>query len=410
MENQQGLTPFRQSGRRGDPDPYPNYAWMREHCPVSLVAGGDGEPATWLVTAYELSRTVLGDARISADVRNSAYGAEEESSAFERNLQGMDPPEHARLRRLVSAAFSPRAVERYRPRIERICRETIAAFAGRGTADLVTEYSLIVPVAVIHDVLGVPEELQQPPEVCMEQFWRASIMQPTDRAAVAFLDDYLREVVAHKRRHPGDDVVTDLLAKLDAGELDSEDELRGMLYLIIGAGHATSVPFLGAGILRLMQHPEQLADVLADPALWQSSIEEILRYDSPSQAGANRYAREAMTIGDTEVAKGDAVLISLAAANRDPAQFPDPDRFDVRRPARSHLAFGQGTHFCLGAHLARAEGEIALRTLFETLPDLALTTPADQVPWALGPMLRGPGELPVTFTPRPTEIRPEGRR
>ena len=381
----------------GDPDPYPNYAWLREHAPVAPASGRDGAPV-WLVSRYDLARDCLADPRLSADHRNAASPPRSDDP-LEHNLQGTDPPEHARLRRLVAAAFSPRAVEAARPMIARVCRQAVAAFADRGRAELVADYALVVPVAVIHELLGVPPEEQEAPAVCLDRFWRASVAEPPDPASGRYLDDYLRRIVALKRRRPGADLVTMLLGLLDRGELRDEGELRSMLYLLLGAGHATSVPFLAAGMLRLLEHPDQLAALRRDPAGWPACVEEVLRHDPASQASSNRYALSDLTVGGVAVSRGDTVLVSLAAANRDPDRFPDPDRFDSTRPPGPHLAFGHGAHFCLGAHLARAEGEIALRTLVATLPDLALAVDPRQVQWALGPMLRGPRALPVTFTP-----------
>lgn len=378
-------------GRRGDPDPYGNYAWLRENCPVSPVPG-DADSPTWLVTTFDLVRSCLGDARLSSDPRHLGGAV---ADGFERNLQGMDPPEHTRLRRVVSRAFSPRSVEAARPGIAAVCNEAIDALSGRTEADLVAEYALVVPVAVIHRLLGVPPELAIAPAQCLEKFWSASVKQPADEAAIEELRGYTASIVDACRSVPGQGVVSELLEALDAGALRDELEVQAMIFLLLGAGHATSVPFLGAAILRLLQNPCLVEEALRDATRWPSYVEEALRLDSPSQASAARYATEDLEIGGVQVARGDTVVLSLAAANRDPLLFDDAERFAPRPVAPAHLAFGHGLHVCVGAHLARAEGEIALRTLFERLsgPRLSL----DEVTWALGPMLRCPASLPVTF-------------
>jgi cytochrome P450 len=179
-----------------------------------------------------------------------------------------------------------------------------------------------------------------------------------------------------------------------------------MILSVLGAGHVTTVQFLGAAAVRLMQHPEQLAALQAGTVAWPAAVAEMLRYDSPVQASAYRHVTEDMEIGGVRLAKGDAVLISLAAANRDPSRFPRPDEFRIDRQPRGNLAFGHGAHLCLGAHLARLEGEIALSILFRRLPDLRLAIPFERIVWTYGPMLRGPHRLPVTFRPGPAGSPP----
>lgn len=384
-------------GYPADPDPYPNYRWLRENSPACPMASGDAEEVTCFVTSYDLVRAGLLDPRLSADPRNSAAAGA--VPARDRSVLDTDPPDHSRLRQVVSRAFSQSAVAALRPRITRICQETIAAFAGRGRADLMAEYSLIVPVVVIHELLGIPSQVREEPSVFMDRFWRAAASRVPDQDAVEFVDEYVTRILAYKRAAPGEDVTTTLLRALETGDLRDESELRGMLAALLGPGHITTVPLVAAGIVRLLEHPAQLAKAVADPGRWPDVVEELLRHDSVVQASTDRYALEDLVIGGTEVPKGSTVLMSLAAANRDPARFDDPDSFDIDRPQRGHLAFGHGAHFCLGAHLGRAEAEIALATLFEMLPDLRLTTPPEEIVWTFGPMFRGPAAIPAAFTP-----------
>lgn len=384
-------------GYPADPDPYPNYRWLRENAPACPMAGDTDEDSTCFVTSYELVRASLLDSRLSSDPRNAA-GADPTAPA-DRSVLDTDPPDHSRMRRVVNPAFSLSAVDALRPRIARACREAIAAFAGRGHADLMAEYGLVVPVAVIHEILGVPPEQRVDPAEFLDRFWWAGAARQPEPAAVEFVDAYVHRILEYKRAHPGDDVTTALLRALDDGELRDESELRGMVTAVLGAGHITTVPLVSAGVVRMLQHPEQLARARAEPGRWADVVEELLRHDSVIQVSTNRYALEEVVVGGVPVPKGGTVLLSFAAANRDPTHFEDPDTFDMDRPRGGHLAFGHGTHFCLGAHLGRAEAEIALGTLFEALADVRPDVPLDDIVWSFGPMLRGPAAIPVTFTP-----------
>jgi cytochrome P450 len=383
----------------GDPDPYRNYAWLRENAPVSPLYSPHGAGTTWLVTSYELARACLNDPRLSNDSRKARGGPDTgQDDATARGLLNLDRPEHARLRGMVVSAFSPQAVARWRPMIERVTTQALDELAGRDTADLVTAFALPVPVAIIHEVLGVPAGERKDPARCFDLFYRAGLAQPNQAEPYVELLAYIDHLIAYKRACPGDDVTSLLLDQLGGGELHGVRELRSMLLGILGAGHVTTVQFFGSAALRLLEHPGQLADLRAGTARWSDAVTEMLRFDSPIQATQHRYATQDLTIGDVAVARGDAVLISVAAANRDPGRFPDPAQFQVTRRSRSNLAFGHGVHLCLGAHLARLEGEIGLDLLFRRFPELALAIPPQAVTWQYGPMLRGPAQLPVTLT------------
>ncbi|GEB48475.1 cytochrome P450 family protein [Streptomyces cacaoi] len=385
----------------GDPDPYANYAWLRENAPVSEIYAPHRSGRTWLVTSYPLVRAGLADARLSNDDRNSAdppapFGSGQWDPA--RGLLDLDRPEHTRLRRLVAGAFSAGAVSAMRPMVERVTDEALEAVAGEGRCDLVESFSLPVPVAVIHEVLGIPEDEREAPARCVELFHKASLTDPPDLGALGELLDYTRRLAVRMRRHP-EAVGATLVRGLETGQLRDEDELAAMILSVLGAGHMTTVQFLGAAVHRLLQHPGQLRAVLAGEVAWAGVVNEILRYDSPVQSSVHRYATEDLELAGEHIARGDTVVLSLAAANRDPEFVPEPEEFRVDRPVRSNLAFGHGAHLCLGAHLARLEGEVALPALFARLRDLTLAVPADRVVWTYGPTLRGPRALPVTFRP-----------
>lgn len=369
-------------------DPYPGYAWLREHDPVCPVGGPHVPGRMWLVTRYDDVRACLADRRLGS-------GAPVGPDPHPPGLSNLDDPGHARLRRIVAAAFTPAAVSRLRDRTARTCAHAVESFAGRGRADLVAEYTREVPVAVMHDLLGVPEAERAPAADVLDMWYRAKFRQPRDEAKLAEVLSYVRKLVAYKRTHPGDDLTTRLI---ESGELTG-DELEVMVMTLIGAGHITTIQFLGTTVLRLLGDPGRRAALLGGDIDWSRAINELLRLDSPSHVAEYRYAGESMTIADARVAEGDVVLLSLAAANRDPNRFPDPGTLDLTRDARPHLAFGHGAHTCLGSHLVKLETEIAITTLFGRLPDLTLDVPSGEVDWGYAPTFRGPRALPVNFTP-----------
>ncbi|MEU8768283.1 cytochrome P450 [Streptomyces griseus] len=369
-------------------DPYPGYAWLREHDPVCPVGGPHVPGRMWLVTRYDDVRACLADRRLGSR-------APVDPDPHPPGISHLDGPGHARLRRLVAAAFTPAAVARLRDRTARTCADAVESFAGRGHADLVAEYTREIPVAVMHDLLGVPETERAPAADVLDMWYRAKFRQPRDEASLAELLDYVGELVAYKRTHPGDDLTTRLI---DSDALTGE-ELEVMVMTLIGAGHITTIQFLGTTVLHLLDHPGHRAALLRGDLDWPRAVNELLRLDSPSHVAEYRYAGEDMTLADARVGEGDVVLLSLAAANRDPDRFPDPGTLDLTRDARPHLAFGHGAHTCLGSHLVRLETEIAVTTLFGRLPDLALDIPGGEVAWGYAPTFRGPLALPVTFTP-----------
>lgn len=387
-------------------DPYPTYRALRHGGPVRRVRLPGGLVA-WLVVRYDEARAALSDPRLRKDwsyaapeLRKLRTGDERNTTQlFGRSMLSADPPDHSRLRKLVSKAFTPRRIEALRPRVEELTNGLIGTMASGGRADLIDALAYPLPIAVICEILGVPA-------LDRDRFQDASNKlissnAPTDDyfTSAKHLNAYLDELIAQKRRAPADDVLSALtrVTDEDGGRL-SDEELRGTAFVLLFAGHETTVNLIGNATLALLTHPDQLASVRKDWSLLDCAIEETLRWDGPVEATTWRFAAEDIRIGDTLIpGDGSLVLISLVSGNRDEVQFTDPDAFNIGRDASGHLAFGHGIHFCLGAALARMESRIALRSLFEAFPDLALDVPADRLRWIPGMPMRGLIELPVTL-------------
>ncbi|MEU7905253.1 cytochrome P450 [Actinoplanes sp. NPDC049118] len=383
-------------------DPYPAYASLRASGPVRRATTPDGSPV-WLVTRYADVRPLLNEPRLSISKRNSSGGGYRGFAlppSLDENLANIDPPDHTRVRRLVSREFTARRVEELRPFIQTLTSQLLDRVAGQGHADLMTALALPLPLTVIGELLGVPNS-----EGERFRTWTSTLLapkpgQPPERAkeAVAGLHHLLIDMVAGKRAKPGDDLISALISMRDEdGDRLSEDELSSLAFLILWAGYETTVHLIGNGVLALLTHPDQLARLRAQPGLMPSAVEEMLRFAGPNPFAIRRFPIEDIKVGEHTIPAGDTVLLCLAAAHRDPDRFPDPDRFDLERENNAHLAFGHGIHHCLGSALARLETEIAVGTLVSRLPDLALATPADQLAWRPSFRSRGLQELPVTF-------------
>ncbi|NUT54133.1 MAG: cytochrome P450, partial [Saccharothrix sp.] len=322
-------------GGRGDLDPYGNFAWLRRTAPISAVPGPPGSARAWLVTSYDLAKECLADPRLSVDPKWSPTPPARPDDRGDPLAS--DPPLHTRLRRLITPVFSPGNSAKWRDRIERTCHELVDGFADKGYAELVSEYCLPIPVAVVHDFIGVPEEERMAAQECAALFLRAGVVEQSKGGpAKDALIDYVRRVVAARKGVRGDDVITVLLDGLDRGELHSEAEVEGMLYVLLGAGQISTGPMIASALYRLLASGW---DGPPDRLDRRAVVTEALRLDSPVQSSVNRYAVEDLDLGGERVRQGDIVVVSLAAANRDPARFAEPDEF---RPARtrSNLAFG----------------------------------------------------------------------
>jgi cytochrome P450 PksS len=311
----------------------------------------------------------------------------------------VDDPEHARLRGLVHKAFTPGIVDRLQERIQEISDQLIDAAGSRGAMDLVKSYALILPITVILELLGIPTRERDR----FGQWSRRLLVEPTLYNMLAGLPalwgftSYLKRLVKELRSKPKNGLLSALVQIEDAGDRLSDDELVGMAFLLIVAGYETTVNLISNGMLALVQNPEQLQGLRENPALMKTAVEELLRYTSPLELATPRYASEDLTVAGTTIPRGALVLAVLASANRDARQFDEPDTLDIARENNRHLAFGLGVHFCLGAPLARLEGQIAIATLLRRLPELRLAVPVEQLKWRTNPILRGLEALPVRF-------------
>jgi cytochrome P450 len=391
-------------------NPYPFYARLRAEEPVCPVVLPD-KRVVWLITRYDDVAMVLKDDRFAKD-KSKALAPEELArepwvpSLFRpltQNMLDLDPPDHTRLRALVQKAFTPRVVEQVRARIQKLTENLLDAAARRGRMDLVRDYALPIPTTIIAEMLGVPVEDRH-----RFHRWSRVIVQSNPSGwrmfraipnVVAFLR-YIRKLVRARRRRPLDDLVTALVQVEESGDQLNEDELVAMVFLLLVAGHETTVNLIGNGTLALLEHTDQIERLRSEPALVKSAVEELLRHSGPLETATERYAREDVTVAGVMIPRGQMVYAVLASANRDERQFANPDTVDIAREPNRHLAFGLGIHYCLGAPLARLEGQIAFETLLRRLPTLRLAVATNALRWRRGLVLRGLEALPVQLSPR----------
>src|SRR5215217_909708 len=389
-------------------NPYPTYARLRSTAPVHRAALPDGR-GVWLITRYDDVLSVLEDERFVKDWRkvmtpqqlDQVPAIPEVMKPLSRNMLDTDPPDHERLRALVSKAFTPRLIERMRGRVQAITDALLDTVEGQGEMDLIDDYAFPLPVTVIAELLGVPSEdrdrFRQWSDAAVSgnatQEYMEKILIPHMQA----FTDYLLAMFEEKRKNPEDDLVSALVQAEEAGDKLSEDELLGMVFLLLVAGHETTVNLIGNGVLALLKHPDQLRKLKDDPSLIKLAVEELLRYDGPVETSTERFAREDVDMDGTVIPRGEMVLVVLAAADHDPERFSDPDDLDITRTDNRHLAFGKGIHHCLGAPLARMEGQIAISTLLRRMPNLRLKEPPESLSWRPGMILRGLRGLPVEF-------------
>jgi cytochrome P450 len=393
------------TGPQGD-DPYPTYAAAREEAPVRPVVLADGRPA-WLVSGYDEARQALLDHRLAKNI-GKALAIRPEIVApgiahplFGHHLLSADGDDHARLRRLISGPFTTARMAALRPRVQAIVDGLLDDLEEAATeeepVDLVAGFTLPLPMTVIGELLGVPVGDRSRLRDWFNAVFATPIAPAADsdgRAAADAVYAYLGELVAAKRAEPGDDLLSALAASADDDRLD-EDELLSTAWLLIIAGHDTTVNLIGNGLVALFRHPDQLARLRADLSLVPAAVEEFLRYDGPVQHTTFRMTTEPVTIGGVEIPAHEHVLVVLAAADRDPGHFAEPDRLDIGRADNRHLAFGHGIHFCLGAPLARLEGDVAFTSLLRRFPALRPAVPLDRVHWTYRLVLRGLDALPV---------------
>jgi cytochrome P450 len=389
---------------------YSTFASMRAEDPVVGQPGFDGETPIWFVTRHEdVVAVLLDDERFVRDWALAADPAELEAwtssmpeamQFTEQHMLNRDGDDHRRLRRLVTKAFTPRMVEQLRPRMQEIADELLDAVEARGEMDLVDDYAFPLPITVIAELLGIPAADR-------DRFrrWSNAVVTPPVGAEElaetgALLGEfvgYLRELFERRASDPGDDLISALLQVRDGGDALTEQELFSMVVLLIVAGHETTVNLIANAVLALLEHPESLHELRRDPARIPAAIEECLRYDGPVERALTRWAAVDVELGGQTIPRGELVVAVLGSANRDPERFADPDLFDLAREDTKHLAFGRGSHYCLGAPLARLEGEIALETLLRRLPGLHLAVARDDLRWRRTPLFRSLSSLRVAW-------------
>lgn len=382
-------------------NPHPFYHRLRAEDPVhrsTLL------PDTWVLTRYADVGMVLRDSRFDRHDAESffreRFGEGPLINVFTKWMLFRDPPDHTRLRTLVNKAFTPRAIEGLRPRIQDLVNYLLDAVEDRGRMDIMADLAYPLPVLVICELLGVPAKDRD-----LFKEWSGDVARTLDpiqtpemvekgHAVVESMVNYFRGLIATLRQHPQDNILSAMIAAEEQGDRLTEDELLANCILLFSAGHETTVNLIGNGLLALFRHPEQKQLLQEQPALIQSAVEEFLRYDGPVQL-TGRSVNKDLEIGGKRIHQGERVITILAAANRDPMQFPDPDRLDISRKDNHHVAFGHGIHFCLGASLARTEGQLAIGTFLRRMPHASWTQETPQ--WRPAFTLRGLEALPVKF-------------
>lgn len=385
---------------------YETFAKMRQENPVFQQPGMDGETLIWFVTSYdEVEQVLRDDKHFVREAANAlppeqVYQPSPLEAMMSNHMLNKDWDDHRRLRNLVSQAFTPRRVQALRPRIQAIADDLLDAVADKGEMDLIADYSFHLPTIVIAEMLGVPvddrDKFKEWSNAALDPSLDEASLAETMSQMQAFMV-YLSNMFAERRATPKDDLLTALLqAEADGDSLD-QTELFAMLFLLIIAGHETTVSLIANAMVALWQHPDQLERLKNEPALMKTAVEEFLRYDNSVERAFNRWVAKDVVLGDQFLPKGSLVIPILAAANHDPAKFANPVQLDVTRESNNHLSFGKGAHYCVGAPLARLETEIALNTLLARLPNLQMSTPFSELRWRLSPGFRTLETLPVRW-------------
>jgi len=379
-------------------DPYSVHARLRARRPVSPVIMPGGTPA-WMVTGYAEARAALTDPRLRKNMPGWHPEPNSIFAALDLHMLNSDPPDHERLRRLVNKAFTARRVERLRPRITAITNALLDDMSTRSGIDLLASFAFPLPITVICELLGVPVADQDD-----FRTWSATIVSNTAspevfQAHATAMIRYFIALLAAKRHEPADDLLSALITARDEGDGLSENELVSMAFLLLVAGHETTVNLIGNGVLALLLNPAEMARLRAHPALIGGAVEELLRHVNPVSNATFRFAAEPVEIGGVRISRGDPVLVALSSANWDPSRFGDPDRLDLDRDSSGHLAFGHGIHYCLGAPLARLEAEIAFSHLLARFGSMRLAIPAESLRWRPSALIHGLESLPVRLAP-----------
>ena len=383
-------------------DPLGHFARLRDSQPVTPVIMSEGA-RQWLVTRYEDVRSALADPRLAKDwMRHMApqdWTPDPEDMYLNRHMLNMDPPDHTRLRRLVVKAFTPRRVADLRPRILTITSSLLDALDARDEVDLIEAFAFPLPVTVICELLGVPVADQDKFQAWSHAVLSSAAGPEEVREAGFAMYTYFTELVAAKRKTPADDLLSALIAATDEGDSLDEHELIGMMFLLLVAGHETTVNLIASGMLALLTFPGELARLRSDRSLLPAAVEELLRYANPLNHATERFTLEPVVIGGVEIPAHEWVICVTSSANHDPARFSSPDRLGIGRDTSGHLAFGHGIHYCLGAPLARLEGEIAFGALLDRFPSMSLAVPETSLRWRQSSLIHGLEELPVRLRP-----------
>jgi len=395
-------------------DPFGHFAQARARCPVQRVRLADGHPA-WVVLGYHAARQALGDSRISKDMLAALHEAGDvvaeglPGPEFSRHMLNVDPPDHTRLRRLVSRAFTPRRIAALEPAIRGIADSLLDELdesGPDGIVDLVEGYAYPLPFQVIGELLGIPAADRPRLHSWFGVLLSGWAGDPPPEAVKASdgIVACLSELVQAKRRSRAGDLVS-VLAAAAEGDALTDQELLSSLFQLVVAGHDTTASLIGNGIVALLDYPAQLQALLHDPGLVPSAIDELIRFSAPVPHATFRVTTEPVTLGAVTIPAREQVLVCLGAANRDPDRFPAPDVLELRRGDGPHLGFGHGIHYCLGAHLARLEARVAFEELLGRHPGLRLAANRDDLAWAHGDglVLRGLTSLPVVLGPRRDE-------
>lgn len=397
-------------------NPFPLFAQLRSVGPIVPIPipleGTDRQG--WMVTQMKEAVQILKDhTHFTVDPRSisgnvplkhsiSGNNGESDSSTFftGNSMLSVDEPDHRRLRGLVSKVFTPRFIEGLRPRMQEIADELLDQVQERGEMDLIKDYAFPLPINVISEMLGVPQADRAQIRIWSNALAHGQGLGKQDESVKEHMrafGEYTSQLVAEKRLHPADDLISQMVAIEEAGDRLSEEELLSMITLLIFAGHETTSNLIGTGTLMLLDHPDQLKKLKADPSLVPSAVEELLRFNGPATIVGPRFAMRDIEIAGQQIKMGDMLLVIPTSANRDETQFSDPEELDIARNVNRHLAFGHGIHVCLGKPLARLEGEIAFATLFKRMPNLRLSVPRERITWSFSLNSRSLTALPVAF-------------
>lgn len=397
--------PFNFSDPKLRPNPWPIYAQLRHAQPLIRITMPNWG-AGWLVSRYADVVSILKDPRFSSNPRTRPGPTPLDAPwmprlirAFERSLLNADDPNHARLRNLVHQAFTPKRVEALAKQIETITHSLLDKAAAKSQVDLMADFALPLPLTVISEMMGVPQTDRQKFHQWVVTFLDAPARGPLgllfSLPSAYQMQKFFLRLIQQRRAAPQDDLVSALVLAEQAGDRLNEDELLVMIFLLLVAGHETTVNLIGNGTLALLEHPAQLQKLRTHPELTESAVEELLRFTNPVESGTMRFTREAVELHGVTLPAGSLVVALLSAANRDETVFENPDQLDITRQPNRHLAFGNGIHYCLGAPLARLEGQIALRTLTQRFAQMRLAAPPAQLRWRDTVGLRGLKALPL---------------